>query len=85
MSSNAMDTCIAAVNQLEQWKELEADERTLSGYMSRLETKLAAVLDDAMTMALRLYAESDDTFAPETIEVMARWRPLVEAKLRGDV
>ena len=80
-----MDACIAAVNQLEQWKELEADERTLSGYMSRLETKLAAVLDDAMTMALRLYAESDDTFAPETIEVMARWRPLVEAKLRGDV
>ena len=85
MSSNAMDTCIAAVNQLEQWKELEADERTLSGYMSRLETNLAAVLYDAMTMALRLYAESDDTFAPETIEVMARWRPLVEAKLRGDV
>lgn len=39
---------------------------------------------DAMTMALRLLGESDDSFAPETREVMARWRPKVEAVLRGD-
>jgi hypothetical protein len=38
---------------------------------------------DAMTLAMRLYAESDDTFAPETIEVMKRWRPKVLAKLQG--
>lgn len=42
------------------------------------------IKSDAMTMALRLYGESDDSFAPETREVMARWRPKVEAILRGD-
>lgn len=29
--------------------------------------------EDAMTMALRLLGERDDTFAPETREVMNRW------------
>ena len=37
---------------------------------------------DAMVMALRLYGESYDTFAPETMEVMDRWRPKVEALLK---
>lgn len=44
----------------------------------------ARLRDDATTMALRLYGESDDTFAPETREVMSRWRPVVEAMLRGE-
>lgn len=30
--------------------------------------------DDAMTMALRLLGENEDSFAPETREVMSRWR-----------
>jgi hypothetical protein len=48
----------------------------------RLAEKAAADLrSDAMTMALRLYGEKQDTFAPETAEVMGRWRPLVEAML----
>ena len=37
---------------------------------------------DALTMATRLYLESDDTFAPETLEVMARWRLIVDANLK---
>ena len=36
---------------------------------------------DCMTLALRLYAEDPDTFAPETREVMKRWRPRVRALL----
>jgi hypothetical protein len=38
---------------------------------------------DVMTLALRLYGESNDTFAPETIECMDRWRPVVEQMLEG--
>jgi hypothetical protein len=44
----------------------------------------ALLKSDALTMALRLYGESDDTFAPETREAMARWRPVVEKLLRGE-
>jgi hypothetical protein len=40
---------------------------------------------DALTMALRLYGEDEKTFAPETAEVMKRWRPAVEKYLRGEL
>ncbi len=36
---------------------------------------------DAMTLALRLYGESYETFSPETMEVMDRWRPRCKALL----
>jgi hypothetical protein len=39
---------------------------------------------DCMTLALRLYSEYDNTFAPVTREVMSRWRPRVEELLKGD-
>lgn len=38
-------------------------------------TELNQLHDDAMTLALRLMGEDEDTFAPETREVMSRWRP----------
>ena len=38
---------------------------------------------DAMTMAMRLMGEDDDSFAPETREVMARWRPRVLEYIGG--
>ncbi|MCR4297538.1 MAG: hypothetical protein NUV75_02110 [Gallionella sp.] len=38
---------------------------------------------DAMTFALRLYAEDQHTFAPETSEAMERWAPRVRALLEG--
>ena len=34
---------------------------------------------DCLTLALRLYGEDPETFAPETAEVMDRWRPRCEA------
>lgn len=48
--------------------------RYLERALAAKEKELEGLREDAMTMALRLYGESDDTFAPETIEVMSRWR-----------
>jgi predicted nuclease with TOPRIM domain len=50
---------------------------------SPLTAERDALYADAMVMACRLYGESDGTFAPETIEVMKRWRPKVDAVLAG--
>ena len=36
---------------------------------------------DAMHMALWLYSQDPDTFAPELREVMERWKPRVKALL----
>jgi len=44
--------------------------------------KVAELERDCMTMALRLYGDNPDTFASETRECMARWRPRVEALLQ---
>lgn len=57
---------------------------SMQGLVARMRLAEKAAADrrsDAMTMALRLYGEKVDTFAPETIEVMNRWRPLVEQHL----
>lgn len=40
---------------------------------------------DCMTLALRLYGENVNTFAPETAAVMDRWRPRCAALLAGDI
>ena len=59
---------------------------SMQGLVARMrlaEKEAAGLRSDATTMALRLYGEKDDSFAPETREVMARWRPVVEAMLAG--
>jgi hypothetical protein len=33
---------------------------------------------DILTLVGRLYGEDDNSFAPETLEVMKRWRPIFE-------
>jgi hypothetical protein len=48
-----------------------------------LRSKLAQAESDALTLALRLYGESDDTFSPETLEVMTRYRPKCDTLLRS--
>ena len=71
-------------------EELERANRILLAGMKagrelerNTQASLVAQLErDCMTMALRLYGESPDTFAPETRECMARWRPRVEALLQ---
>lgn len=47
--------------------------------------KIAELESDRMTLVLRLYGESEDTFAPETREVMRRCKPLATALLRGEI
>ena len=58
---------------------LHAEE--LRGQNIRLLDAFAALDSDCMTLALRLYGEDDATLAPETMEVMDRWRPRVAALL----
>ena len=50
---------------------------------AKLETDRDRLAADCMTLTLRLMGEDDNTFAPETREVMSRWRPMAEALLRG--
>ena len=67
-------------------EELERANRILLAGMKagqEIERRNSEQLErDCMTMALRLYGEDSDTFAPETRECMERWRPRVEALLR---
>jgi hypothetical protein len=42
---------------------------------STLESRLDRLQKDALTMALRLMGEDEDSFSPECREVMERWRP----------
>lgn len=51
---------------------------------ARLMALAPQMYQDILTLALRLYSENDDTFAPETREVMNRWRPVIEATLFGE-
>lgn len=43
--------------------------------------KIADLEHDCLCLALRLYAESEDTMAVETIAVMERWRPRCKIEL----
>lgn len=38
---------------------------------------------DALTLVLRLSCEPDSTHSPETLEVLARWKPALDAVLAG--
>lgn len=44
---------------------------------SRVSDLAKQARSDALTLALRLYGEPDESFAPETLEVMRRLRPIV--------
>ena len=45
--------------------------------------KIAQLEKDCTTLALRLLGEDPDTFAPETFEVMERWKPKCIELLNG--
>ena len=49
----------------------------------RAQGRIEQLESDCFTLAARLYGEDPLTFAPETIEAMERWRPIVTAKLEG--
>jgi hypothetical protein len=47
------------------------------------EAEIRRLESDCMTLALRLLGEDPDTFAPETREVMERWRLKCMVFLKG--
>ena len=61
---------------------LEAFEFRKSEF-DRLTKELEAVRKDCLTLAMRLYGESEGTFAPETAEVMKRMRVEIEKIIGG--
>jgi hypothetical protein len=68
-----MDTIENAKNRAEYWKAEHAAANT----------EIERLVSDCMTLALRLFGEDPDTFAPETREVMDRWRPKCMKLLSG--
>jgi hypothetical protein len=60
------------------------DETSLRDELSRLREALAEAEEDIITLCLRLYSEDENTFALETRNVMNRWKPRVEALMRGE-
>lgn len=58
--------------------------RETQDYLADTLAENAKLKSDCMTLVLRLMGEQDNTFAPNTREVMDRWRPLAEALLRGE-
>lgn len=49
-------------------------------YIRELQAEIARLRSDCMIAAMRLMGDNADTFAPETLGFMDRWRPLVEMK-----
>jgi len=56
-------------------------QETYSSELAAVYAERDQLYRDAMIMAGRLYLEKDETFAPETIEVMTRWRLKVDRQL----
>ena len=60
----------------------QASKGELRDVIGSIERAMQKLESDRMTLALRLYGEDPDTFAPETAAVMDRMRPKIEALLR---
>jgi len=50
------------------------DEKYAQADASDARCEAESLRSDCLTLAMRLYSEDPDTFAPETREVMDRWR-----------
>ncbi len=63
-------------------EELEKANRILlAGMKAGRQIGRQELESDCMTLALRLYGEDENTFAPETKRVMDKWRPRCAALL----
>lgn len=62
----------------------QTDRRTTSqrvtDEMNEMRQRISELESDVLVLVGRLYGESDNTFAPETYEVMKRWRPVFKEK-----
>ena len=63
----------------EYWKSLSTEEQLESMTKARdfLQKEATKLRNECSILALRLCGEDEDSFAPETKEVMDKWRPLV--------
>ncbi len=59
--------------------ELAESEAQLAKVRKDARNYIDEIERDTLTLALRLMGEDDDTFSPETREVMRKWRPKCEA------
>lgn len=60
-------------------------KRALQAESQEQRAEIERLRGDCLVAAMRLAGEADDTFAPETLEFMVRWRPIVEQHLHGAI
>ena len=83
MSARTVDELldsITADNDGQMWRHDPSEHE-----LERVITFARTLERERMTLALRLYVEHPDSFAPETREVMERMELLINAKLQGAV
>jgi hypothetical protein len=73
---------VPLTNAVHQYACAHQNYKDAAHAFAKLSTELER---DCMTMALRLFSESEDTFSPETIDVMNKWRPRVLQLLQGQL
>ncbi len=61
----------------------QAAHQSRQAEIDHLKGELEASKKDSLTLAMRLYGEPEDSFAPETAEVMARKRIEIEKYMEG--
>lgn len=78
--------CLYGGSQVRRLEVSMAAEDELSTTLpEKKDDEIKALKSDILTLVGRLYGESDDTFAPETQEVMRRWSPIfVDKFLKKD-
>jgi hypothetical protein len=59
---------------MRDWQKELADSLDKSDQIAKLEARVEQLESDALILARRLVLEDESTFAPETLEVMARWK-----------
>ncbi len=75
-----IDYLLSKIEELEAELQREEQAHTMSVYdfnirIAGLGEEIETLKTDALIMALRLLGEDENSFSPETREVMNRWRP----------
>ena len=61
-----------------------AQRWALAVWVCTLYNESEALKRDCLTLAMRLYGEDSNTFAPETYEVMQRWGRICDKHIGGE-
>ena len=83
----AVEECCAKpiwCGSLDDWWNQATDEQKKTAYGQCIDadcwkaSRIRELEADCLTLAMRLYGEPDESMAQETLEVMRRWRPVVD-------